>query len=106
MFIAGQFPPGADRRSPFLPLEPTDRIGGNRTERGDGPGRRMAGDVLADPGLAGIHQDRDLGDVRLAAGVGDGGDLRGPRSGRQRDRRAEAAAEAGVEDGGDVAGSG
>ena len=104
--VAGQFPPGADRRSPFLPLKAVGRISGDRAERGGGPGRGVADGVLADPVLAGVHQRRDLGDVRLAAGVGEGGDLRGPRPGWQRDQRAEAVAQAGIDDGGDVAGSG
>ena len=64
------------------------------------------GGVLADPVLAGVHQRGDLGDVGAAFGVGDRGDLRGPRPGRERDEGAEAVAEAGVEDGGDVAGAG
>jgi len=66
----------------------------------------MLGGVLTDPVLAGVHQGSDLGHVGAAAGVGQGGDLRGPRAGRERNRGAEAVAEAGVEDGGDVAGSG
>ena len=66
----------------------------------------MLGGVRADPVLAGVHQRGDLGDVGLPAGVGEGGDLRRPRTGWQRDQQAEAVAEAGVEDGADVAGSG
>ena len=66
----------------------------------------MLGGVLADPVLARVHQRGDLGDVGAAFGVGDGGDLRGPRPGGERDEGAEAVAEAGVDDGGDVAGSG
>ena len=66
----------------------------------------MAGGVLADPVLAGVHQRGDLGDVGAAFGVGEGGDLLRPRPGRQRDQGAEPVADAGVEDGGDVAGSG
>ena len=66
----------------------------------------MAGGVLADPVLAGVHQRGDLGDVRLAFGVGEGGDLLRPRPGRERDQGAGAVADAGVQDGGDVAGSG
>ena len=62
--------------------------------------------MLADPVLAGVHQRGDLGDVGAAFGVGEGGDLRGPGPGRERDQGAEAVAEAGVDDGGDVAGSG
>src|SRR5262249_54543020 len=104
--VAGQFPPGADRLSPFLPLKAVGRISGDRAERGGGPGPGGGGGVVADPVLAGVHQRRDLGDVRLAAGVGEGGDLRGPRPGWQRDQRAEAVAQAGIDDGGDVAGSG
>ena len=48
----------------------------------------------------------DLGGVAAAFGVGDVGELRGPRAGRARDEGAGAAAEAGVDDGGDVAGAG
>jgi hypothetical protein len=62
--------------------------------------------VLADAVLAGVHQLGDLGDVRAAFGVGEGGNSRGPGAGRERDEGAESAAEAGVDDGGDVAGSG
>ena len=62
--------------------------------------------MLADPVLAGVHQRGDLGHVGAAVGVGDGGDLRGPRARRERDGRAKAVAEAGVDDGGHVAGSG
>ena len=66
----------------------------------------MLGGVLADPLLAGVHQRGDLRGVGAAFGVGDGGDLRGPRAGRERDEGADAAADAGVDDGGDVAGAG
>ena len=104
--IAGQFPPGTDRGSSFLPLEPVQRVFGDRAERGDSPGLGMSGGVLADAVLAGVHQRGDLGDVRLAGGVGEGGDLLGPRPGRERDQGAGAVADAGVEDGGDVAGAG
>ena len=106
MVVAGQFPPGADRRGPFLPLEPVRRVGGDRAERGGGPGRGVAGGVLADPVRAGVHQRGDLGDVGPAFGVGEGGDLLRPRPGRQRDQDAEPVPDAGVQDGGDVAGSG
>ena len=66
----------------------------------------MAGGVLADPVLAGVHQHGDLGNVGQAFGVGEGGDAREPRAGRDRDQQAETVAEAGVQDGGDVTGSG
>jgi hypothetical protein len=66
----------------------------------------VAGGVLADPVRAGVHQRGDLGDVGLASGVGDRGNAREPRAGRDRDQQAEPVAEAGVDDGGDVAGSG
>ena len=79
---------------------------GDRAEGSDGPGRGVLGGVLADPVLARVHQRGDLGGVGAALGVGDGGELRGPRAGRERDQGAEAVAEAGVDDGGDVAGSG
>ena len=81
-------------------------MAGDRAEGGDRPGRGVAGGVLADPVLAGVHQRGDLGDVGAAFGVGDGGDLRGPRARGERDEGAGAVAEAGVDDGGDVAGSG
>ena len=70
------------------------------------PGQGVLGGVLADPVLAGVHQGGDLGDVGAAFGVGDGGDLRGPRPGRERDQGAEPVADPGVQDGGQVAGSG
>ena len=66
----------------------------------------MVGGVLADPVLARVHQRGDLGHVGAAFGVGEGGDLGGPRARRERDGGAEAVAEAGVDDGGQVAGSG
>ena len=87
--VAGQFPPGADRRGPFLPVEPVQRVAGDRAERGGGPGRGVAGGVLADAVLAGVHQRGDLGDVGAAFGVGEGGDLLRPRPGRERDQGAE-----------------
>jgi hypothetical protein len=62
--------------------------------------------VLADPVRAGVHQRGDLGDVRSAPGVGEGGDPLRPRPRRKRDHDAEPVPDAGVEDGGDVAGSG
>jgi hypothetical protein len=62
--------------------------------------------VLADSVLAGVHQRGDLGHVRLAFGVGESWDSRGPRAGRERNQGAEAVTETVVEDGGDVAGSG
>ena len=79
---------------------------GDRAEGGDGPGRGVLGGVLADPVLAGVHHRGDLRGVGAASGVGDAGELRGPRAGRERDQGAEAVAEAGVDDGGDVAGAG
>ena len=79
---------------------------GDRAEGVDRPGQGVVGGVLADPVLAGVHQGGDLGDVGVAFGVGDGGDLRGPRPGRERDQGAEPVADPGVEDGGQVAGSG
>jgi hypothetical protein len=62
--------------------------------------------VLADPVLAHVHQRGDLRQVGAAFGVGEGGDLGGPRAYRERDGRAEAVPEAGVDDGDQVAGSG
>ena len=104
--VAGQFPPGADGGGPFLPVQPVQRVGGDRAEGGDRPGRLVLGGVLADAVLAGVHQRGDLGDVGAAVGVGDLGDLRGPRAGRERDQGAEPVPEAGVDDGGQVAGAG
>ena len=48
----------------------------------------------------------DLGGVGAAFGIGDGGDLRGPRARGERDEGAGPVAEALVDDGGHVAGSG
>ena len=62
--------------------------------------------MLADAVLAGVHQRGDLGGVAAAFGVGDVGELRGPRAGRPRDEGAGPAAEPGVDDGGHVAGPG
>ena len=104
--VAGQFAPGADDGGSFLPFEPVQRVSRDRSERGGGPGRGVAGGVLADPLLARVHQRGDLGDVGLAGGVGKGGNLLRPGPGRKRDQDAETVADAGVQDGGDVAGSG
>ena len=104
--VAGQFPPGADGGGPLLPVQPAQRLFGDRAEGGDCPRQGVLGGVLADAVLAGVHQGGDLGEVRVAFGVGDGGDLRGPRPGWERDRGAEPGADPGVQDGGQVAGSG
>ena len=106
MVVAGEFPPGADGGGAALPVQPVQRVAGDRAQGADRPGQGVVGGVLADPVLAGVHQRGDLGHVGAASGVGDGGDLRGPRARRERDGRAEAVAEAGVDDGGQVAGSG
>ena len=79
---------------------------GDRAEGGDRPGERVLGGVLADAVLAGVHQRGDLGEVGAAFGVGDGGDLRGPRAGRERDQAAEPVPDPGVDDAGHVAGAG
>ena len=81
-------------------------MGGDRAERGDRPGRGLVGGVLADAVLAGVHQRADLPDVGAASGVGDLGDLRGPRCCRERDRGAEPVPQAGVDDGGHIASAG
>ena len=78
----------------------------DRPEGSDRPGELMLGGVLADPVLAGVHQRGDLGDVGAAVGVGDAGDLRGPRDRRERDRAAEPVPDPGVDDAGRVAGAG
>ena len=62
--------------------------------------------MLADAVLAGVHRRGDLGGVAVAFGIGDLGELRGPRPGGPRDEGAGAAAEPGVDDGGHVAGPG
>jgi len=62
--------------------------------------------VLADPLFARVHQRGDLPGVGASFGVGDAGGLRRPGGRRERDERADAAADAGVDDGGDVAGAG
>ena len=87
--VAGQLAPGADGAGPALPVQPVQRVPGDRAEGGDGPGRGVLGGVLADPVLAGVHQRGDLRGVGAAFGVGDGGELRGPRAGRERDQGAE-----------------
>jgi hypothetical protein len=66
----------------------------------------VGGGVLADPVLARVHHRGDLGGVGAAFGIGDGGDLRGPRACGERDEGTGAVAEALVDDGGHVAGSG
>ena len=105
--VAGQFPPGADGGGPFLPVEPVGRVG-----RGPGRARSTAqggGCSAACSPIRCLRASISAAisvDVGAAAGVGDGGDLRGPRPGRERDQGAEAAAEPGVDDGGDVAGAG
>jgi hypothetical protein len=104
--VAGQFPPGAEGAGPSLPVQPVQRMGGHRVEGVDGPGQGVGGGVLADPVFAGVHQGGDLGGVGAAPGIGDGGDLRGPRACGERDEGSGPVAEATVDDGGDVAGSG
>jgi hypothetical protein len=81
-------------------------MGGDRAEGGGGPGQGVPGGVLADALFAGVHQCGDLAQPGVALGVGEGGDLRGPRGGRVRDERRDPVAEAGVDDGGQVACSG
>ena len=81
-------------------------VGGYRAERGDGPGGRGLGGVLAEPAGAVVHQGRDAGEVGLPGGVGQLGDAAGPGALRLGEQRVDALADAGVEDGGDVAGSG
>ena len=49
---------------------PGDRLAGDRAEGGDGPGWRVLGGELAEALLAVVHHCRDLGEVRLAFGVG------------------------------------
>ena len=78
----------------------------DRAEGADRPREGIVGGVLADAVLAGVHRRGDLGGVAAAFGVGDAGELRGPRACRARDEGAGAAAEAGVDDGGHVAGAG
>ena len=78
----------------------------DRAEGADRPRESIVGGVLADAVLAGVHRRGDLGGVAAAFGVGDVGELRGPRPGRPRDEGAGAAAEPGVDDGGHVAGAG
>jgi hypothetical protein len=46
--VAGQFPPGADGGGPFRPVEAVQRMGRDRAEAGQGPGRRVPGGVLAE----------------------------------------------------------
>ena len=78
--VAGQFPPGADGAGAFLPVQPVQRMLRDRSERVDGPGQGILGGVLGEAVLAGVHQRGDLRDVGAAFGVGEGGDLRGPRA--------------------------
>ena len=104
--VAGQFPPRADRRGPLLPVQPGWRMPGDRTKSGDRSGELMFGGVLADPVVAGVHQRGDLGEVGAAVGVGDAGDLRGPRARRERDRAAEPVPDPCVDDAGHVPGAG
>ena len=62
--------------------------------------------MLADPVLTRVHQRGDLGEVRVALGVGDGRDLVRPWARRGGDDGAGAVPDPGVEDGGQVAGPG
>jgi hypothetical protein len=104
--VAGQFPVRADRGGPLLPGQPVHRMVRDRAQRADRPRKLIAGGVLADAVLAGVHRRGDLSGVAATFRVGDGGELRGPRAGRPRDEGAGAAAEPGVDDGGHVAGPG
>ena len=104
--MAGQFPVGADGTGPLLPVQPVQRVIGDRAQGVDRPRRAVLGGVLADAVLARVHQRGDLDQVGAAFGVGDGGDLGRPRACRGRDEGAGPVAEAGVDDGGQVAGAG
>jgi hypothetical protein len=79
---------------------------GDEAEGADRPRERAVGGVFTDAVFAGVHRCGDLGGVGEALGVGDVGDLRGPRSCRPREEGAGAVAEPGVEDAGDVTGAG
>ena len=81
-------------------------VGGDRAERGDGPGGRGLGGVLAEPAGAVVHQGRDADQVSLPGGVGQAGNAAGPGALRLGEQGFDAVADTGVEDGGDVAGSG
>ena len=104
--VAGQFPPGADRRGPFLPLEAAGRVGGDRAERGGGPGRGVA--AACSP-IRSLRASISAAISATYAGVR-GRRGRGPARDHGPDgsgtRAPSAVAEAGIEDGGDVAGSG
>jgi hypothetical protein len=104
--VAGQLAPGAEGAGPALPVQPVQRVPGDRTKSGDGPGRGVVGGVLTDPVFARVHHRRDLRGVGATVGVGDAGELRGPQAEPERDQRADPGPEAGVEDAGDVACSG
>ena len=79
--VTGQLPVGTDRRGPALPFQPGFRIGWDLSQDGDCPGKGGGGGVLADAFLAGVHERRDLGEVRGAFGVTD---TRGPGRTRRR----------------------
>src|SRR6185437_13340382 len=76
--VAVQFAVGADRGGAFLPGQSGCRVGRDRPEGVEGPGRGVFGGVLTDAVFAGVHQGGDLGEVGVAFGVGDGGDAGGP----------------------------
>jgi hypothetical protein len=60
---------------------------GDRAEGVEGPAR-VPGGVLAESFLAGVHERGDLRGAGAAFGVGGGGDLGGPRAGREREEGA------------------
>ena len=90
----------------MFPVAAGGRVGGYRAEGGDRPGGAGLGGVLAEALGAVVHHGGDLGQVGVAAGVGQPGDSSGPGALRLGEQRVDARADPGVQDGGDVAGSG
>jgi hypothetical protein len=106
MVVAVHLAVGGDRGCVLFPAVPRGRIGGHRPKRGDCPGGRGAGGVLAQAAGAVVHHGGDLGQVGLPLRVGQAGDAAGPRALGLRQQLFDARPDPGVQDGGDVAGSG
>ena len=88
-----------------LPVEPVQRVIGNRSEGCDSPGGGVLGSELADPGLPVVHRVGDLGEVTLPFPAACRY-LLGPGAQGSGSGRADDAAETRVHYGGEVAGTG
>ena len=56
--VPGQLAPGGDRAGAVLPVQPSDRVLRDRTERLDGPLRNVGGGLLAELATAPVGRLR------------------------------------------------